>query len=247
VISADYAEYNIKLKVFEGPIALLLHLIEKDKLDIYDIPIAVVTEQYLAYIKALEEFNIEVASEFLVMAATLLQIKSRMLLPKPPKVNELAEEELDPRQELVARLIEYRKYKELSCTLETMLKDRQRYFTRLPQEFDKQFTLPEGLSLDHLLRAIAAVWESVSPELALVTREEISVQDKMQDILHLLHKNGGQIEFSATLIRTGTRTEIIVAFLALLELMRLKRITIMQNYSFAPIQIILKTDEEVKL
>lgn len=241
------SEYKIKLEAFEGPMALLLHLIEKDKLDIYDIPIAAVTKQYLAYIKALEEFNIEVASEFLVMAATLLQIKSRMLLPKPPKTNELVEEEIDPRQELVARLIEYRKYKELSYSLETMLKERQRYFTRLPQEFNKQFTLPEGLNIDHLLRAIAAVWESVSPELALVTREEISVQDKMQDILHLLHKNHGQIEFSSTLIRSGTRTEVIVAFLALLELIRLKRITISQTYSFAPIQITFKTDKEDEL
>lgn len=241
------SEYKIKLEVFEGPMALLLHLIEKDKLDIYDIPVAAVTQQYLAYIKALEEFNIEVASEFLVMAATLLQIKSRMLLPKPPKPNELIEEELDPRQELVERLLEYRKYKELSSTLESMLKERQRYFTRLPKEFPKQFTLPDGLSIDHLLRAIAAVWESVSPELALVTREEISVQDKMQDILHLLRKNNGQIEFSATLIRTGTRTEVIVAFLALLELIRLKRIAIRQAYSFAPIRITLKTAEEVNL
>lgn len=225
--------------------ALLLHLIEKDKLDIYDIPIAAVTQQYLDYLKALEEFNIEVASEFLVMAATLLQIKSRLLLPKPPKANELIEEEQDPRQELIARLIEYRKYKEMSYTLENMLKEQQRYFTRLPQEFHKQFTLPEGLTIDHLLRAIAAVWESVSPELALVTREEISVQDKMQDILHLLHKNNGQIEFSTTLIRAGTRFEVIAAFLALLELIRLKRITISQAYSFAPIHIILKTAEEV--
>jgi segregation and condensation protein A len=158
------SEYKIKLKVFEGPMALLLHLIEKDKLDIYDIPIAAVTEQYMAYLKALEEFNIEVASEFLVMAATLLQIKSRMLLPKPPKPNDMAEEE-DPRQELVARLIEYRRFKEMSHTLETMLDERQRYFTRLPMEFQKQVTLPEGLTIDHLLRAIAAVWESVSPEL----------------------------------------------------------------------------------
>lgn len=238
------SEYKIRLEVFEGPMALLMHLIEKDKLDIYDIPIASVTEQYLNYLKALEDFNVDIASEFLLMAATLLQIKSRMLLPKPPKLSALEEEEIDPRQELVARLIEYRKYKEISQSLESMFAARQKYFTRLPMEFDKQYALPEGMNIDHLLRAIAAVWEGANPELALVTREEISVQDKMQDILHLLHKNNGQIEFNATLIRTGTRSEVIVSFLALLELMRLKRISISQAYSFAPIQIMLQIEDE---
>ena len=103
-------EYKVKVEAFEGPMALLMHLIEKNQLDIYDIPIAMVSEQYLLYIRAMEEFNIDVASEFLVMAATLLQIKSRMLLPKPPPLEELIEE-IDPRQELVERLLEYRKFK----------------------------------------------------------------------------------------------------------------------------------------
>ena len=107
-------DYRIKLEIFEGPMDLLMHLIEKNQIDIYDIPIAVVTEQYLTYLKALEEFNIDIASGFLLMAATLLQIKSRMLLPpRPSQIAELTEEE-DPRQELVDRLIEYRKFKDLS-------------------------------------------------------------------------------------------------------------------------------------
>lgn len=233
------AEYKIKLEVFEGPIALLLHLIEKDKVDIYDIPIASVTEQYLAYLKDLEEFNIDVASEFLVMAATLLLIKSRMLLPKPVKSTEELEGEDDPRQELVNRLLEYRKFKQLASSLETLLKERGRLFTREPQQFAMQYELPQGLKLDDLLTAFAAVWESKAEDFAVIAREEISVQDKMQDILHLLYQNQGEIEFSRTLIRVGTRSEFIVAFLALLELIKLKRIAVRQEYGFAPIYLVL--------
>ena len=172
------AEYKIKLEAFEGPLALLMHLIDKNQIDIYDIPIAVVTEQYIAYIRTMEEFNIEVASEFLVMAATLLQIKSRMLLPKPPAA-EQAEDEVDPRQELVERLLEYRRFKQMAGTLEEMMRAREQFVAR-----------PPGY-------------------------------------------------FAQTLIRSGSRTEMVTAFLALLELIRLKRIKIEQDRSFGPIYLSL--------
>ncbi len=236
------AAYEIKLEIFEGPMALLMHLIEKDQIDIYDIPIASVTEQYLAYLKALDEFNIDIASDFLVMAATLLQIKSRMLLPKPEQIAGTAEDETDPRQELISRLLEYRKFKQAAAVLTNMAKQREQFFTRLPQEFASQVLLPEGLNPEHLLRAFVALWESTTDNFTMVAREEISVQDKMQDIIHLLYNSNGQIEFSKTLIRTGTRTEVIVAFLALLELIRLKRVAIFQEKSFAPIYLQLRSD-----
>ena len=111
-------DYKIKLDAFEGPMDLLMHLIEKNKIDIYDIPIAELTQQYMDYLDASREFNIEIASEFLVMAATLLQIKSRMMLPKPPK--EELEDEEDPRLELVQRILEYRRFKQVSSVLSTM-------------------------------------------------------------------------------------------------------------------------------
>ncbi len=232
------AEYKIRLETFEGPLALLMHLIDKNQIDIYDIPIAVVTEQYLAYIRAMEQFNIDVASEFLVMAATLLQIKSRMLLPKPPAAEQPAEEE-DPRQELVQRLLEYRRFKQAAAELEEMLRKREQFIARPPGYFATKIVLPEGLRIDDLIEAFAAVWESAVDEFAFIAREEISVQDKMQDILLLLRKQGGRLEFAQTLIRSGSRTEMVTAFLALLELIRLKRIHIEQERSFGPIYLSL--------
>ncbi|GBG54993.1 segregation and condensation protein A [Sporomusaceae bacterium FL31] len=232
--------YKIKLEVFEGPMALLMHLIEKNQLDIYDIPIADITEQYLNYLKALKEFNVEIASEFLVMAATLVQIKSRMLLPRTIPVQETEEYDLDPRQELVDRLIEYRKFKQLSDLLSSMAEQRAQFVTRAPQQFANKFLLPEGLSIDKLLLAFAAVWESTIDDYALVAREEISIQDKIQDILHLLYKHKGRIEFSAILTRSGTRSEVVAAFLALLELIKMSRVFIQQDKSFSPIYIMLR-------
>ena len=234
------SDYKIKLETFEGPMALLMHLLEKNQLDIYDIPIAVVTEQYLEYLQALEEFNIDIASEFLLMAATLLQIKSRMLLPKLPQILEETDDEGDPRQELVDRLLEYRKFKQMSAVMEEMMQQRGHFFTRVPQEFEAQLPLPAGLRLDDLLSAFVAVWESSIDEYEVVAREEFSVQDKIYDIIHLLYKHKGRIEFSQTIIRTGTRPEVIATFLALLELMKLQRVTISQQERFGPIYITLK-------
>ncbi|MEG6585675.1 segregation and condensation protein A [Dendrosporobacter sp. 1207_IL3150] len=234
------SEYKIKLEVFEGPIALLMHLIEKNKLDIYDIPIAEVTEQYMAYLQALNEFNVDVASEFLVMAATLLQIKSRMLLPRAAPISETDEYDLDPRQELVNRLIEYRQFKQLSELLEELAEKRSQFFTREPQSFNSKSLLPEGLDMDKLLLAFAAVWESAIEDYALVSREEVSVQDKIQDILHLLYKYNGRVEFNNILTRSGTRSEVVAAFLALLELIKLNRVSVRQEHSFASIFIILR-------
>lgn len=230
--------YKIRLDAFEGPLALLMHLIEKNQIDIYDIPIAEVTEQYLAYLRALEEFNIDIASEFLVMAATLLQIKSRMLLPKPPVADEAMEEE-DPRQELVARLLEYRRFKQAAGVLEDMLHDREKFFSRPPGEFATKIVLPDGLKIDDLIEAFAAVWESAIDQFAFISREEISVQDKMQDILHLLRSRAGRMEFAETFIRSGSKTEMVASFLAILELIRMKRIRITQDRSFGPIYLTL--------
>lgn len=234
------SDYKIKLEIFEGPMALLMHLIEKNQLDIYDIPIAMVTEQYLEYLQALEQFNIDIASEFLLMAATLLQIKSRMLLPKLPKVIEEIDDEGDPRQELIDRLLEYRRFKEVSTVMETMMRQRDQFFTRLPQEFDVELPLPIGLKIDDLFAAFAAVWESSIDEYEVVAREEFSVQDKLHDILHLLYKHKGTIEFSQAIIRRGTRSEVIATFLALLELMKMQRVTIHQRERFGPIYITIR-------
>ena len=229
-------EYNIKLEAFEGPLALLLHLIEKNKIDIYDIPVAAVAEQYLAYLRAWKEFNMEVATEFLTMASTLLLIKSRMLLPKPVKPEDAtSEEEEDPRTELVERLIEYRRFREAGDALQKLLQQRQRYVHRLPQVFTLERALPKGLTIEELLAAFSSLWETVAEEFRTIAREEITVQDKMTDILGLLAEHGGRLEFRQTLKRAGSKVEIVSSFLAILELIRLRRIRIQQPESFGPI------------
>ena len=229
-------EYKVKLDAFEGPMALLLHLIEKNRIDIYDIPVAAVAEQYLAHLRAWSEFNMEVATEFLSMAATLLLIKSRMLLPKPVHIDETAEvEEEDPRAMLVAKLLEYRRYREAGDTLQRLLGQRQRYIHRLPQVFTLERALPTGLTLQDLLAAFFSLWETVAEEFRTIVREEITVQDKMTDILGLLAEHRGQIEFRQALKHLGSRTEMVSTFLATLELIRLRRVWVRQTEAFGPI------------
>lgn len=235
-------DYKIKLEVFEGPMALLMHLIETAELDIHDIPIAKVTEQYMLYLKALEEFNIEIASEFLVMAASLLQIKSRLLLPRPEHIADNSEEESDPRQELIERLLEYRKFKQLASILDGMGSQRQRYYTRLPQEITERVLLPSGLTIHDLISALASLLTDEKVNFALVEHDEVSVQDKMNDIISLLIKHNGQLKFTETIIRSGTRSEMIASFLAILELMKLRRIAITQQMQFGPIYLMLREE-----
>ncbi len=216
---------------------LLMHLIEKNKIDIYDIPIAELTQQYMDYLDASREFNIEIASEFLVMAATLLQIKSRMMLPKPPK--EELEDEEDPRLELVQRILEYRRFKQVSSVLSTMALSEERYVARMPLELPVHRLPPENLSVRLLLEAFRTVLE-VKEELtipdALVQPETFHVRDKMEDILSLLSRAQGKLLFSEA-FRSGTRSELIVTFLALLELMKRRLVTVRQQRSFSEIYI----------
>lgn len=230
-------EYKIKLETFEGPLALLLHLIEKNRIDIYDIPVARIAEQYVAYLKAWTEFNMEVATEFLTMASTLLLIKSRMLLPKPVKPDEISglEEEEDPRTVLVERLIEYRRYREASETLQYLLSQRRRFYRRMPQAFSIERALPQGLTAMDLMSAFSALWENVADEFRTILKEEITVQEKMQDILGLLGSGNGRVEFHQALKRSGSKTEMISTFLAILELIRLKQIRVQQPAAFGPI------------
>lgn len=236
--------YQLKLEVFEGPLALLMHLIEKSQIDIYDIPIAEVTEQYLAYLKEMEELDLEVASEFIVMAATLLQIKSRMLLPK--KVSEDGEEE-DPRDELVARLVEYKRYQEASVRLGEMAQARSLFFGRMPLTLAaRREPYPQGMTTDKLVMAFMAVWESKRAEkdFVVVTGEMVTVQDKMGDILYLLRKNGKTIDFYETLIRACNRDELVASFLAVLELLKLRKIRVHQESATDTLKISLVEGEE---
>lgn len=233
-------KYTVKLEAFEGPMDLLMHLIEKNKIDIYDIPMAALTEQYMEYLSLFKEFNMDIASEFIVMAATLLQIKSRMMLPKPPK--EEAEEEEDPRRELVERILEYRRFKEVTSVLNSMAEQQERCFAREPQHLPIRQLPPENIPIEALLEAFRTAMEvrqELSIPKAIVAREEYSIQDKMEEILLLLQHSAGKIAFSR-LFHAGTKPELIALFLALLELIRMKTVCVRQGDLFTEIYIDLR-------
>lgn len=234
--------YQVKLDKFEGPLELLLHLIEQAKVDIYDIPIAAITEQYMDYLDKMQRFDMEVASEFLVMAATLLYIKSKMLLPKKEVTHVTEEEEgqSDPRQELVTRLLEYKKYKEVTAYFQELWNKRSAVVTRPPAVLDPLPPLLTGVSLEDLVQAFARVWRQAHQDTAVIASDKITVADKMEQILALLEERPGGVEFMQVLGPGATRSEVVVAFLAVLELLRLRRIAVVQEDLFAPIRLFLQ-------
>lgn len=185
---------NIKIEVFEGPLDLLLHLIKKAEVDIYDIPIAEITEQYINYLKTMEELNLEIASEFLVMAATLLEIKSKMLLPRK-KVNEDSEQEDDPRREIVQKLIEYKKYKEFAEKLK-MIEEQNTIFFKEPEVIDdieSKEVFFKNITIENLMFAFKRVMEAYEKRLnqkPLIDKnidyDEFKIEDKMEYILGLI-------------------------------------------------------------
>lgn len=236
----------MKLAAFEGPMELLLHLIQVNKIDIYDIPIAALTEQYMAYLSEMRRFDIEVASEFLVMAATLLLIKSRMMLPKAPKETE-EEEDDDPRRELVQRIIEYQRYKKVSLLMEERAEDESRYVGRAPTELPVRLAPPQGLSVQALwdaFRTVLAVKRELTIPEAIVAHEEYRVEDQMQMIVERLVAAADGTAVFEDLFETGTRDELVATFLALLELIRRRVAVVRQPALFGPIRVELRSPGE---
>ncbi len=233
---------QVKLQSFEGPLDLLLYLIRKNEIDIYDIPIAEITRQYLEYLDLMRELNLDIAGEFLVMAATLVYIKSKMLLPQE-EVN--LEEEIpedDPRQELVQRLLEYKKFKEAAYILKQREEESSVVFKRFISEGEKNMKFEEEFqgfeaSIFDLISAFTRVIKNIpKDEFQVVLEEEYSVEEKIDFILSLLeHK--GVIYFSSIWKRIKNRMEAVAFFLALLELIRLKKIIIRQVGLFGEIKI----------
>jgi segregation and condensation protein A len=239
----------IKLEAFEGPLDLLLHLIDKNKVNIYDIPISMITEQYLEYIKQMDSKNLEVMSEFLVMAATLINIKSKMLLP----IEKNEEEELiDPRQELVDRLLEYKMYKYISEELKDKQLDAARAMFKpptIPQEiadFKEDINVDDLLS-DLTLSKLHEIFNSIikkqvdkidpiRSKFGKIEQEEINLSSKFSQIQEygLLHK---RFSFRSLLEAQHTKMETIVTFLGILELIKIGRITIDQECLFDDIII----------
>lgn len=237
--SESISTFHFKLPVFEGPLDLLLHLIKEQKIDIYDIPIVQITHQYLEYIQLLKELNLEIAGEFLVMAATLIHIKSRLLLP--PEEEEKEDSTDDPRIELVQRLLEYQAYKDSSQHLRKREEIWKHVFQRnAPDKKDLKFE-PEPLLLEanifDLITAFKKLLEK-APEQALeITREKLTVADRINYIIERMEKEDG-IKFENLFEEGFTRLILIVTFLALLELVRLGLVKIYQEKTFGSIWII---------
>ncbi len=224
--------YKIKLDIFEGPLDLLLHLIKKNEVDIYDIPISVITEQYLEYIDLMKEMNLNLAGEFLVMAATLVHIKSRMLLPVPELVGE-EEEGIDPREELIQRLLEYQKYKEASEMLAGRTMLGRDVFPRGPSalaEATGDEPPPLSVSIFSLVEALKDILKRAPTESVLeISAERFTVAEKINHVLETLGRSGGTATFEALFDSGAPRGEIIVTFLAVLELVKLLLIKIHQT------------------
>ena len=222
----------VKLQVFEGPLDLLLHLIDKNKIDIYDIPIVEITNQYMEYIKAMEKEDLNVMSEFLVMAATLLDIKCKMLLPK--EVNEDGEEE-DPRQELVEQLLEYKMYKYMSYELKDRELESERIMYKSPtipqevMEYEEPVDLDELLGdltlqkLNHIFKDVMKRQvdkiDPVRSKFGKIEKEEVTVSDKLGFVTDYA-KEHKQFSFRTLLTKQSSKTQIVVTFLALLQLMK---------------------------
>ena len=216
----------VKLQVFEGPLDLLLHLIDINKIDIYDIPISLITDQYLEYIRQMQAQDMEVMSEFLVMAATLLRIKSKMLLPAEPKTEEIAE---DPREELVERLLEHKMFKYMAMEL----KDRQ---LDAGKTMYKGRTLPKDMVYQDVLKRQEDKMDPIRSRYGRIEQEEVSLADRIEFILDYGAKCQ-KFSFRELLSRGQSRNYIIVSFLAILELMKGGVIQISQNEIFGDIEI----------
>jgi segregation and condensation protein A len=230
--------YTFRLEGFEGPLDLLLHLIQKNELDIFNIPIALVTEQYLEYLQLMKVLNLDIAGEYLLMASTLLHIKSKMLLPKSSEGEE--EEEEDPRAELVRRLLEYQKYKQAAGELEKRpMLDRDVFIRLIPLEGGEE---PEEerieVSLLGLIEAFRQVLERVKSEsVHEVILEHLSVEDKIEELLGLLESEKRSMVFHRLFPEQASRKVIIITLLAILELVKMRRIRIFQLGPFETIRV----------
>ena len=234
-------EYKVKLEVFEGPLDLLLYLIKKDEVDIYDISLERITAQYLEFMEAFKVLDLELAGEFVVMAANLIYLKSRALLPvsvQPP--DEDAEEE-DPRWDLIRQLVEYKKFKDAAAHLSQREMDQSNLFARMTES--PEAALPErplgDVSVFDLINAFNNVLKRIaskSEDLREIFEENYTVSDKIDFIMKMMASDV-PLKFSELFANVASRTEIVVTFLALLELIRLKQLKAIQQEVFGEIEL----------
>ena len=237
-------ETNFVINDFEGPLDLLLHLIKTNKMDIYDISISKITEEYLDFINKMEEMNLTVASSYLVMASELLEIKSKMLLPSYDD-----EEEEDPREDLVNRLVEYQKYKDMISSFKGLEEERKEFYTKDPINFyslsDKHIENDGSISVDDLAMALAKFLERKELEKPIetkITNREISIEERSRDIKKIL-KSKKKVSFFE-LFKERTREYVVVTFLTVLEMAKNKEIIITQENNFNEIYVSSRDGEE---
>jgi segregation and condensation protein A len=235
------SDYKVKLEIFEGPLDLLLFLIKRDEIDIYDISLERITRQYLEYLQAFKELNIDLAGEFVVMAANLIYLKSRSLLPvdQQPPLDDAEED--DPRWDLIRQLIEYKKFKEAAEQLHTRELEQERIFTRdggAPLGGTEAPLRLGEVGIFQLINAFQTVIRRVEAreDLQEIFGEHFTVSDKIDTILQRV-ADGGRVRFSELFGEIASRVEIVVTFLALLELIRLKQVRAMQPRPFDEIEI----------
>jgi segregation and condensation protein A len=234
------SDYKVKLEIFEGPLDLLLYLIKRDEIDIYDISLERITRQYLEYLQAFKELNIDVAGEFVVMAANLIYLKSRSLLPVDQQPPEEDVEEEDPRWDLIRQLIEYKKFKEAASQLQARALAQERIFARIGDGLTPDvapFRLGE-VGIFQLINAFQNVIKRLDAkeDLREMFGENFTVSDKIEWILKRVGE-GTSVRFSELFAQLASRVEIVVTFLALLELIRLKQVRATQASAFDEIEI----------
>lgn len=237
--------YHFVVDGFEGPLDLLLHLVNKLEIDIYDIPVSEITEQYLSYIRTMQIIELNVASEYLVMAATLLAIKSEMLLPKK-EITEYEDDYLeDPRDDLIRRLIEYRKYKEAAHRLQEQEFAENQIYTRTPKEFETELDKPPVVKGDVTIYDMIGALQHVfkrkqwkKPLETRVSRVDISIDEKKIEIINIISRAKQGVYFDE-LFTVPQRSHIVTTFLALLQLMKSNKLICEQENHFDPIYVYL--------
>lgn len=239
--------YEVKLEIFEGPLDLLLHLINRNELSITDIPIALITRQYLETIELMKSLNLEVAGEYLVMAAYLTHIKSQMLLPLSEENQEKGEPGQDPRDELVAHLLEYKRYKEVTENLSSLTQLDRDTFVREPAEDTSDFSKasqPLDVGLPELLRSLRELLtRTARRDLIELEPERLQVKDKIHEILERLNSSP-QITFRSLFEASASRANILTTFLALLEIMKLQLVRVYQDEPFGTILISKRVERD---
>lgn len=241
VRSAAMADYKVKFEVFEGPLDLLLYLIKKEEVDIYQVNLTRLATQFIEYIETMRLLDLEIAGEFLVMAATLMYIKSRELLPVEQQVQtEGEDDEEDPRWELIRQLVEYKKFKDAAAQL-SVLEDRQEaIFPRVPAklEFESEAPSRTEASIFDLINAVNSVLQRFNqrPEQRDIFEDKWSVSEKIERLIQIL-RDRARVRFSELFAGVTSRSEVVVTFLALLELIRLKQLVAAQDEAFGEIEI----------